>query len=85
LRISYNYQNHEKTIGILLIIFSFPLFSQEKINVLILQNEYAQDLHIITDVFEKVLNNMGNFRLINFLYKKKMAGRNSTIISKIIN
>tara|TARA_R110002050_G_scaffold11825_1_gene39427 strand:+ start:1671 stop:2609 length:939 start_codon:yes stop_codon:yes gene_type:complete len=61
----------KKTIVILLITFSFPLFCQEKINVLILQKEYAHDVHIITDVFEEVLNNTGNYSIDKFFVQEK--------------
>lgn len=66
----------KKTIGVLLITFSFPLFSQEKINVLILQNEYAHDVHIITDVFEEVLNNTGNYSIDKFFVKENEGWEN---------
>ncbi len=49
--ISYNYQNMKKTIVILLFTFSFPLFSQGEVNVLILQNDNVHDVDIKTKCF----------------------------------
>ena len=67
----FDYPLSPVLLGILLITFSFPLFSQEKINVLILQNEYAHDVHIITDVFEEVLDNTGNYSIDKFFVQEK--------------
>ncbi|MEW6983089.1 ThuA domain-containing protein [Colwelliaceae bacterium 6471] len=61
----------KKIIVILLFSLSFPLFSQEKISVLILQNEYAHDVHVITDVFEEVLDNTGNYSIDKFFVQEK--------------
>lgn len=56
---------------ILSLTFSFQIYSQEKLNVLILQNEYAHDVHIITEVFEEVLNRTGNYSIDKFFVQEK--------------
>ena len=61
----------KKTIVILLLTFSFQLYSQEKLNVLILQNEYAHDVDIKTKVFEEVLNKTGNYSIDKFFVREK--------------
>lgn len=61
----------KKTIVILLLTFSFPLFSQGKVNVLILQNEYAHDVDIKAKVFEEVLYKTGDYSIDKFFVREK--------------
>jgi type 1 glutamine amidotransferase len=63
-------RNKKNTLVILLLTFSFQVYCQEKINVLILQNEYAHDVRIITEVFEEVLNNTGNYSIDEYFVQE---------------
>ena len=59
-----------KLIILLSLIFSIQLFSQEKINVLILQNEYAHDVDAKALVFDEVLNNTGTYSIDKFFVRE---------------